>query len=289
MKAKTQKCWLNSIWLILCGGLVCTACVPTDVVPTDFAPTEPPESTMPPVEETTVSREVFVYEDANANGLYNGNEGERPLPHVLITSHSNIHGTDERLTQWTSDAGDAAFEATFTHYFDLYVVPLCGYMPTTPVRRDATSSKRISFGLAPDHPRTGDAIVRFFLWKDENQDGQQNKGELPFSGTSLQITLSEGDSPVEDVEQDALAITTDANGWGEINLGNSCGRLDLWPQWFQPWQFREWKIASTDPQPVVVVHDWTYESDIRYYGFNYDVGETVIQVGLMENFPSNSP
>jgi hypothetical protein len=277
MTAKTQKCRQNNIWPILCMGLLCTAC----------APTAPPLPTVPFVNTSTVIREVFVFEDTNVNGQYD--VGELPLPHVLITSHSNIHGSDKRIAKWTSDAGHATFEVSYTHYFDLYIVPLCGYMPTTPVHQDAKSSEIISFGLTPNHPRTGDALVRFFLWADENQDGQQNEGELPLSRTSLQITLSEGDRVAIDVDQDILAITTNETGWGEINLGNSCGMLNLWPQEFQPWAFRQWRIASTDPHPAVVAQNGPYEDSFWYYGFNYDLGETVIKVGLMENIPSNPP
>ena len=232
----------------------------------------------------SVSRDVFIFEDTNANGQYDSDE--KPLSNVLVTSHSNIHGGDKRLLAWTDENGSATFDVTYTHTFNIYIVPLCGYEPTTTIRWDARQTEQITVGLTPAHPREGDALVRFFLWFDQDRDGVQDEYEPPLDYTDLQITLSEGDFVAEDTEWDALAFTTGEDGWGEINLGNTCGKLNLSIMEFEPWTFEFWKVTQAQPEPVFFDPYGSSESVFRYAEFPYDLGETVIKVGLAPNNPA---
>jgi hypothetical protein len=258
----------HKIALLLLGGMILVGC-------TFIKPTAVPNAS---VYGASVSRDAFVFEDANANGQYDS--GEKPLPDVLVTSHSNIHGADKRLLAWTGEDGYATFDVTYTHTFDIHIVPLCGYEPTTPIHWDARQPEQIMVGLAPIQPRDGDALVRFFLWFDEDRDGEQDEYEPPLDYTDLQITLSEGDFVAEKVEWDALSLTTGEDGWGEINLGNTCGRLNLSVLQFEPWTFGFWEITDAQPEPVFFDPYGSSESIFRYAEFPYNLGETVIKMGL---------
>ncbi|MBN1429392.1 MAG: hypothetical protein JXB07_13550 [Anaerolineae bacterium] len=280
MRAKQQKItWAitNRICFIICLGITLTACGHV----AQLKPTA--QSTNGPVtlgvDEKTVNLEVFVFEDTNLNGRHDG--GERPLPGVLIGSRSNIHGNSKRVIKHTSEDGKATFDVTFTHFFDIQAVPLCGYTPTTPTVLDASSTKYISFGQAPDQPREGESLVRFFFWVDANQDGRQDENEMPLSDFSLRITLDDDEFARRSLRDDDLAVTTGETGWGEINLGNTCGRLTVWTESFNPWSF--WKVTSIDPEPVIAVQDGPFEDSLWYYGFDYDLGETIIKIGLAEH------
>ena len=112
-----------------------------------------------------------------------------------------------REVKLTDQNGQADFSASYTHFFDVSVLPPCGYYPTSALFRDVTGIGKAEFGFWPVDPEEQLARVRVLLWKDLNSDGKREPGE-------------------EVVNQKAtLMFKAPGGADSNVYLGNSCGTV----------------------------------------------------------------
>jgi hypothetical protein len=174
--------------------------------------------------------DVLVFDDANLNGTWE--EGEIPIPDVLVIRESNLHGDYTRATILTSDRGRATVSASYTHFFVVGVLPPCGYTPTSDTSvqmHDEGRHADLAFGFRPIAPQTGMAELHFSVWHDLNRDGVRQDGEPPLSGIEARVNLHLGwwtlDSSFGSDDSNDLVRETDEEGRAVLELGNSCGTL----------------------------------------------------------------
>jgi hypothetical protein len=175
--------------------------------------------------DATADIQVFV--DANRNAIRDVDE--TALPEVLIVSRSNIHGNLTYSAQLTDSNGEASISTSYTHFFDIVAFSPCGYEATTPT--SVKAKKKLVFGFAPLSPRSGSAQIHIQLWHDDNQDGIRQENESPISEERLfldpGLPWSESWSDSVDTVTGALTTETDSSGQALVNLGNSCGQVDI--------------------------------------------------------------
>jgi hypothetical protein len=147
-----------------------------------------------------------------------------PLRNTLIIAEWNIHGYMLREVKLTDQNGQAQFSAEYTHFFDVSVVPPCGYYSTSPLFRDVTNTETAEFGFWPLDPGEQLSQVRVLVWKDLNSNGTPDPDEgVENQKASIMFKVpggADGNIPNEDnFLQDSDA------GWFDIHLGNSCGTI----------------------------------------------------------------
>jgi hypothetical protein len=224
-------------------------------------------------EQQAVSRTVIAYEDTNGSGTHD--DGEALLPDVLIIADSNIHGSFTRIIRTTDSDGIAIIQATYTHFFDLYVVPPCGYTATSSNRVDATESpNEVMIGFQPTDPQPGIATIRFHMWEDVNANGVQDEGEAPVDESIfapepvIPGVENVGGGSLDASDTNDLRLFTDAEGRAEITLGNSCGTIRLRASE----TYRD--TSSISPEAL------TREDEEGVLFIPYSVGENIIEWGL---------
>ncbi|MBN2147943.1 MAG: hypothetical protein JW726_11165 [Anaerolineales bacterium] len=219
----------------------------------------------------TVTAYALAYVDSDGDGKQD--DGEAPIPDVLILAESNIHGSFSRTVMTTDAQGNAKVSASFTHIFDIRALVPCGYQSTTATYvsvADAVLSPRVEFGFRPVAPESGTAQLRFFFWEDTNRDGVQQDEEKPLEGIRLALNpvpALVGSGHV--IDMDALSPQTDATGWAEVSLGNTCGIFSV----EQP---AGWETTITEPAGIL------RNSELE---FSFGLGVTEITWGLLKQEP----
>jgi len=160
---------------------------------------------------------IQVFEDVKRNGKWDS--GEPALPDILIAARSNIHGTMTYTAQLTDAVGETSISATYTHFFDLFAFPPCGYEATTPVLTEA--GRKVRFGFVPVNPNLGTADFYILLWHDENLDGEYQSGEMPIAGEILYVDPGLPWGYDAGIPRGQLFAQTDSGGEAETNLGDS--------------------------------------------------------------------
>jgi hypothetical protein len=174
----------------------------------------------------------------------------------LVVAVFNMHGHFTHLNFLTNEEGEVTINAEYSHFFNVVVVPPCGYRPTTKTAFRPEGTRRLEVGFAPDAPRTGTATVRLHLWHDENANGEQDAGESPLAGQIVYVDV-EGD---HNLNRGVTEARTGADGWATLKLGNSCGTVWL-------------RVPDNWSTPAgLVERDWQ--------AVTYDLGETTIEWGL---------
>jgi len=202
---------------------------------------------------------ILVFEDTNRNGKQDSGEG--PLPNVLIAARSNIHGTMTYTAQLTDAAGETSISATYTHFFELFAFPPCGYEATMPVLTEA--HRKVRFGFAQVNPQPGVADFYILLWHDENRDGEYQSGEMPIAGEIIYIDPGLPWGYEADIPLGQLSASTNSGGEAEANLGNSCGEMTI-------------KIPSGWRLPAT-------STDGRHFKITYHAGRTNIFLMVIPN------
>lgn len=230
----------------------------------------------------TVTREVVVFEDSNGNGLYD--EGESPIPDVLISYAFNEHGASSRETDLTDQTGAVTFTRTYTHHLDIASATPCGYTPTTPTAQSAEHDEIILFGFKPVDPQQGQAEIRFFVWLDTDEDGQHDPNELPLPHTQFPLGIASY-SPDGGTNQyewspenyDELMFVTGDDGWGSILLGNTCGPLLLLAGSYEVSHL--WQITDDNSQLTRHEVEIEYRSEpFIYYDIEFGLGKTIVLI-----------
>ncbi len=224
-----------------------------------------------------VSFTIFAYADTDGDGKHDA--GEQPLPQVLVITDSNIHGALARYARLTGANGEAPISGTYTHFFDVKVVPPCGYTPTTPNTFGARDLKdELPIGFRPDNPQPGDAVVRFHVWDDVNQNGMQEGSEEPVGAMILLLDIpvpgeaSNTFGVVIGQGNSEMAVRLDS-GRGQINLGNSCGTLRV-----QLPNTDQWEPMNISPEPEF--EETAGGDGTLALRFEYAPGETDIEIGV---------
>ena len=198
------------------------------------------------------------FEDVNRNGKIDS--GEPALPDVLITARSNIHGMMTYTAQLTDADGKTSISATYTHFFDLFAIPPCGYQTTT--ENIIRVKQKNEIGFAPVDPQVGIADLYILLWHDENQDGEYQSGEMPIAGEILYIDPGLPWEYDADIPQGQLFAQTNSGGEASANLGNTCGELTIKIP-------SGWQLPNTE--------------DEQHYTTVYQTGRTNIFLGIVPN------
>ncbi|MBN1427000.1 MAG: hypothetical protein JXB07_01365 [Anaerolineae bacterium] len=224
-----------------------------------------------------VSFTIFAYADADGNGKHDS--GEQAIPLVLVITDSNIHGSLTRSVHRTGANGEALINGTYTHYFSVKVVPPCGYTPTTSNTFATSDLKgKLPVGFTPDNPQPGDAVVRFHVWNDANQNGIQDDGEEPIDARTLLLDIfvpgelsTTFGADIGHFSDAEMAVTLN-DGRGQFSLGNSCGTLRvLLPK------TEQWEPMSISPAPEFEAFSSGMGVRLR---FEYAPGETDIEIGV---------
>jgi hypothetical protein len=149
-----------------------------------------------------------------------------PLPNTLVIARWNIHGGMFRKVELTDQNGHANFSVSYTHFFDVSVVPPCGYYSTTPFFQDMTSAEKAEFGFWPANPEDQLSRVKVLVWKDLNSNGTRDPQE-EIKNEKISVTFHiPGETEGRAFNEDNFVQESD-NGWFDINLGNSCGTIYL--------------------------------------------------------------
>jgi hypothetical protein len=145
-----------------------------------------------------------------------------PLPNTLVIAKWNIHGNMSRDVKLTDQNGQANFSVSYTHIFDVSVLPPCGYYSTTPLFQDVTGKEKTEFGFWPANPSGLLSTVKVFLWKDLNLNGTRDLEEAVINEKASIMFNVPGGNPGNVFNQDNFIQESD-RGWFDLNLGNSCG------------------------------------------------------------------
>lgn len=164
---------------------------------------------------------ITVFEDLDRDGRRD--RDEPPVPNTLVIADFNMHGNYTHLSLLTDEKGEVTIDAEYSHFFNVVVVPPCGYAPTTETILEPEDAGRIDVGFGPEAARTGTATVRLHLWHDEKANGVHDDGETPLADQIVYVDV-EGD---HDLSRGTFQAHTDADGWATLELGNSCGTIWL--------------------------------------------------------------
>lgn len=165
---------------------------------------------------------VTTFVDGSGKGIFP--ETYQPIPNTLIIARWNFHGNRSRQVELTDQNGQAQFSVGYTHYFEVSVVPPCGYYSTSPLFRDAVSIEKAEFGFWPSDPGDRLSRVRVLLWKDLNSNGKREPEEGVVNEKASFMFKAPGGTDGNVYDQDNFTIESD-NGWFDVNLGNSCGTV----------------------------------------------------------------
>jgi len=149
-----------------------------------------------------------------------------PLPNTLVIAKWNQHGGMFREVKLTDENGQAEFSVAYTHFFDVSVIPPCGYFSTSALFRDVTGTEKAEFGFWPADPGDQLSRVRVLVWKDLNSDGRRDPQEGVVDGKASIMFKTPGGADGNPYDQDNFLGESD-DGWFDINLGNSCGTIFL--------------------------------------------------------------
>jgi hypothetical protein len=209
------------------------------------------------IQNRTVS--VITYEDSDADGEWDRDES--PIENTLVVGVYNVHGSFTHLGRTTDAAGEVTVSAEYTHFFNLTIVPPCGYRATTETVFTPENNRDIEVGFAPEDPREGVATVEIVFWEEKDEDGVMNPGEELSNNYVFYVDVI--DEEYRDVAQSNLMARTDEEGRVTLDMGNSCGTL-----WVRAPMGRLFLDGS----------NWTPVS--------YDLGVTDISIGLEGPPPS---
>jgi hypothetical protein len=165
---------------------------------------------------------VTTFIDESGKGEFS--ESYQGLPNTLILAKWNQHGAMYREVQITDANGQASFSVGYTHFFDISVVPPCGYESTTPLQRDMTRTKDANFGFWPANPVNGEANVKLLIWKDTNSNGTRDPQE-EVTGEKASVMFDVPGGTNGNVYDQDNFLQESQEGWFDIHLGNSCGAV----------------------------------------------------------------
>lgn len=208
---------------------------------------------------------ITVFEDLDRDGRQDRDES--PIPNTMVVSVFNMHGHFTHLSLLTDAQGEVTIHAEYSHFFNVVVVPPCGYEPTTETALKPEDARRVEVGFAPDAPRAGSATVRLHLWHDENANGAQDDGEPPLADHLVYVNVAGN----HNTNRGVLETRIDADGWATLELGNSCGTI-----WLQ------------------VPDNWSTSAGLverEWQAVTYDLGKTTVEWGLepMTRSPTPNP
>ena len=127
-----------------------------------------------PSSVTTKTANVTVTTFVDESGKGTFPETYQPLPNTLVIAKWNVHGSRYREVKLTDQNGRANFSVGYTHFFDISVLPPCGYYSTTPLSQDVTNTEKIQFGFWPASPDEQLSRVKVLVWKDLNTNGTRD-------------------------------------------------------------------------------------------------------------------
>ena len=198
----------------------------------------------PGADKRTATAHVFVFADLNGDGKQG--KDEPPLSNSLVLAKTNVHGWFSQSSALTDEKGEATIQADYTHYFDVRVLPPCGYTPTTPIVQPSVGvgpfAKQVfGFQPVPELSQPGAEMLTFQLWQDANLDGIWQEEERPLSNIQLSFAPDwEGTYHATEFDDNTFSTTTDETGHATFNVGNSCGRLLAAP-------LPDWNTTTFDP------------------------------------------
>lgn len=239
-----------------------TLCILCSVVAVVFGP----GLVVPGASKKTGTANILVYEDINGNGKQDSTE--RPLANAFIVVQSNLHGTFTRQTHLSNANGEAAVNLTYTHYFDVGVLPPCGYNPTTPTSLSAAGAwpfSTQSFGFKPKNPNPpmSSNSLYFQLWHDANGDGLNQAEDSPLKGVAFVLVPPLDQSyRYAGFDEDDLALTTDDLGRVSLDVGNFCG--DLWLEQPEGWLTTMTNLESNQNDDMLRITTHEGRTDIDW-------------------------
>ncbi len=171
---------------------------------------------------TTKDVSVTTFVDESGKGILP--ETYQPLPNTLVVAKWNHHGGMYREVKLTDQNGQVNFSIGYTHFFDVSVVPPCGYYSTTPLFRDMTSAEKAEFGFWPATPQDQLSRVKILVWEDLNSNGTRDTQEEVIN-EKVSVTFNIPGEVEGAISDEDNFVQESDNGWFDINLGNSCGTI----------------------------------------------------------------
>jgi hypothetical protein len=165
---------------------------------------------------------VTTFVDESGKGAFP--ETYLPLPNTLVIAKWNQHGHMLREVKLTDQKGQTQFSVGYTHFFDVSIVPPCGYYSTSALFRDATGVEKAEFGFWPATPDDQLSKVRVFLWKDVNSNETPDPDEGIVNQKASIMFQVPGGADGNVYDQDNF-LQGSNDGWFDIPLGNSCGTI----------------------------------------------------------------
>ena len=165
---------------------------------------------------------VTTFVDENGKGTFS--ETYLPIPNTLVVAKWNQHGHMSREVKLTDQDGQTEFSVAYTHFFDVSVVPPCGYYPTSPLFRDVTATEKAEFGFWPASPAEQLSQLKVLLWQDRNADGKRDPEEGVVNEKAGLMFKVPGGTDGNVYDQNNF-VSESENGWFDFNLGNSCGTV----------------------------------------------------------------
>ncbi len=212
---------------------------------------------------TTKDVSVTTFVDESGKGILP--ETYKPLPNTVIVAKWNRHGGMYREVKLTDQNGQVNFSVGYTHFFDVSVVPPCGYYSTTSIFRDMTNAEKTEFGFWPATPHNRLSRVKVLAWTDLNSNGTRDPQEEVIDGKVTVTFKTPGEAEGNVFDEDNFVKESD-NGWFDINLGNSCGTIYvLW--------LNDALATNSVSEPGIIRDDEHGNNAIE---IPYNPGETII-------------
>jgi serine-aspartate repeat-containing protein C/D/E len=166
-----------------------------------------------PVGNTLPIINVFKYNDLNANGRFEPNQGELPISGVTVFLDTNNNGTPDTGEQQlrTNDQGRAAFTNLQPGNYVVREVAPANFSPSTPDRVDvalALQDANVTFANTPNSNITG------CKFEDFNQNGYRDGNEPAISGITIFIDTN------RDGQLQANEPTTTSDQFGRFAFNN---------------------------------------------------------------------
>ncbi|MEG4116884.1 SdrD B-like domain-containing protein [Microcoleus sp. N9_B4] len=202
---------------------------------------------------------VFKYNDLNANGRFEPNQGEAPIRGITVFLDTNNDGTPNTGEQQliTNDQGRAAFtNLTPGNYVVREVVPP-NFSPSTADRVDVTLSTQdanVTFANTPNSNITG------CKFEDFNLNGYRDGNEPAIAGVTIFID-SNGDGQLQANEPTTTTNQFGTFAFNNLRPGNYSIREVTPPGYFQ----------TTQPVDVVLGANQTFTCALVGNSRRYDL------------------
>ncbi|MEG3928349.1 SdrD B-like domain-containing protein [Microcoleus sp. D3_18a_C4] len=202
---------------------------------------------------------VFKYNDLNANGRFEPNQGEAPIRGITVFLDTNNNGTPDTGEQQlsTNEQGRAAFTNLAPGNYVVREVVPPNFSPSTPDRVDVTLNTQdanVTFANTPNSNITG------CKFEDFNLNGYRDGNEPAIAGVTIAIDTN-GDGVLQATEPTSITDQFGRFAFNNLRPGNYSVR-EVLPSGF---------FKTTQPLDIVLGANQTFTCALVGNSRRYDL------------------